>query len=192
MKTIYSLFAVLAIALLSGCASSKLAPANTSTGMNGLQQRALSARNIGDEFGARYNDVWYATIATLQLNGFILKQADKNSGFIYGVWQNVYERQNEYTDGAFAFTQLGNTSNTSVGLFTSKTDVFKQIEVSVTLEPLARTQTLVRLVARFDTEGEPVAEGVFANRFFGQLRREIFLRVNNGSIYQPFTATKTK
>lgn len=192
MRTIYSLFAVLAIVMLSGCASQKTPPADTSTGMNGLQQRALTARNIGDEFGARYNDVWYATIATLQLNGFILKQADKNSGYIYGVWQNLYERQNEYSDGIFTFTQLGNSNNTTLGAFASQTEVYKQIEVSVTLEPLARTQTLVRLVARFDSEGEPVAEGVFANRFFAQLRREIFLRVNNGSIYQPFTATKAK
>lgn len=86
--------ALAATGLLTGCLSPQ-PPADTSTGMNGLQQRALTIRNIGEEFGASYDDVWYATIATLQLNGFILKQADKSSGYIYGVWQNIYERQVE-------------------------------------------------------------------------------------------------
>ena len=85
MKTIgLPVFLGAAVLLLGGCASVET-PADTSTGMNGLQQRALTIRNIGDEFGATYNDVWYGTIATLQLNGFILKQADKSSGYIYGV-----------------------------------------------------------------------------------------------------------
>ena len=190
MKKIFALFAVLAVAMLCGCAGKRSVPADTSTGMTGLQQRAVTTRNIGDEFGARYNDVWYATIATLQLNGFILKQADKNSGFIYGVWQDTFERQFEHSDGAFTLTQIGTNGSSSVGSFFGRTETYKQIEVSVTLEPLATTQTLVRLAARFDSEGNPLASGVFANRFFGQLRREIFLRMNNGSIYQPFTATK--
>lgn len=177
--------------LLTGCVSSE-PPANTSTGMNGLQQRALTIRNIGEEFGATYSDVWYGTIATLQLNGFILKQADKSSGYIYGVWQNTYERQVESGKGGFVLTQLGTPPAYSFGGFFSRTDIYKQIDVSVTLEPLARTQTLVRMVARFDNEGVPVAEGVFANRFFGLLRKEIFLRKNNGSIYQTYTASTTK
>ena len=70
-----------------------------------------------------------------------------------------------------------------IGSFFGKTDTYKQIEVSVTLEPVEKTQTLVRLVARFDNAGVPVAEGVFANRFFGLLRKEIFLRKNGGSVY---------
>ena len=177
--------------LLTGCVSSE-PPANTSTGMNGLQQRALTIRNIGEEFGATYSDVWYGTIATLQLNGFILKQADKSSGYIYGVWQNTYERQVESGKGGFVLTQLGTPPAYSFGGFFSRTDIYKQIDVSVTLEPLAKTQTLVRMVARFDSEGVPVAEGVFANRFFGLLRKEIFLRKNNGSIYQTYTASTTK
>ena len=78
------------------------------------------------------------------------------------------------------------------GAFFSRTAVFKQIEVSVTLEPLAETQTLVRLVSRFDNEGVPTAHGVFANRFFGLLRKEIFLRKNNGSIYQKYTVANKK
>lgn len=175
--------------LLSGCVSTE-PPADTSTGMNGLQQRALTIRNIGEELGATYNDVWYGTIATLQLNGFILKQADKESGYIYGVWQNTYERQTENGKGGFVLTQLGTPPAYSFGGFFSRTDVYKQIDVSVTLEPLAKTQTLVRMVARFDSEGVPVAEGIFANRFFGLLRKEIFLRKNNASIYQTYTTTK--
>lgn len=183
--------ALAATGLLTGCLSPQ-PPADTSTGMNGLQQRALTIRNIGEEFGASYDDVWYATIATLQLNGFILKQADKSSGYIYGVWQNIYERQVETGKGGFTLTQLGTPPSYSVGGFFSRTDVYKQIDVSITFEPLAETQTLVRLVARFDNEGIPVAEGVFANRFFGLLRKEIFLRQNNGSIYQTYTASTTK
>mgnify|MGYP000880604639 CR=1 FL=1 len=174
--------------MLAGCVSSE-PPVNTSTGMNGLQQRALTIRNIGEELGATYSDVWYGTIATLQLNGFILKQADKNSGYIYGVWQNTYERQFENSKGGFVLTQLGTPPAYSFGGFFSRTNAYKQIDVSVTLEPLAKTQTLVRMVARFDSEGVPVAEGVFANRFFGLLRKEIFLRKNNGSIYQTYTAS---
>ena len=175
------------ILLVSGCMNQD-GPANTSTGLNGLQQRALTSRNIGEDLNATYNDVWYSVIATLQLNGFILKQADKNSGFIYGVWQNTYETQKAYTQGGLLLTQLGVT-NPSVygGAFFSKTTSFKQIEVSVTLEPIARTQTLVRLVSRFDNEGFAMAHGVFANRFFGLVRREIFLRKNHGSIYQKYT-----
>ncbi len=192
MKTIgLPVFLGAAVLLLGGCASVET-PADTSTGMNGLQQRALTIRNIGDEFGATYNDVWYGTIATLQLNGFILKQADKSSGYIYGVWQNAYERQVENGKGGFVLTQLGTPPAYSFGGFFSRTTVYKQIDVSVTLEPLAKTQTLVRLVARFDNAGVPVAEGVFANRFFGLLRKEIFLRKNTGSIYQTFATSTMK
>ena len=180
-----------AVLLLSGCASLET-PADTSTGMNGLQQRALTIRNIGEEFGATYSDVWYGTIATLQLNGFILKDADKASGYIYGVWQNAYERQVENGKGGFVLTQLGTPPAYSFGGFFSRTTVYKQIDVSVTLEPLAKTQTLMRLVARFDNAGVPVAEGVFANRFFGLLRKEIFLRKNTGSIYQTFATSTMK
>ena len=180
------------ILLVSGCMNQD-GPADTSTGLNGLQQRALTSRNIGEDLDATYNDVWYSVISTLQLNGFILKQADKNSGFIYGVWQDTYEAQKEYTQGGLLLTQLGVT-NPSVygGSFFSKTTSFKQIEVSVTLEPLARTQTLVRLVSRFDNQGIPTAHGVFANRFFGVLRKEIFLRKNGGSIYQKYTVANKK
>ncbi|MBQ9772247.1 MAG: hypothetical protein IJW23_10530 [Lentisphaeria bacterium] len=192
MKKIYGLCAVLAIAMLTGCSTERLAPVDTSTGMSSLQQRVLTTRNIGSEFNATYNDVWYATIATLQMNGFVLRHADKHSGFIYGVWQNTYERQYEQSAGALTLTQIGSGWSTSVGSFFGKTEVYKQIEVSVTLEPLATTQTLVRLSSRFDSAGTPTAEGVFANRFFGQLRREVFLRVNNGSIYQPFAVNNSK
>lgn len=178
-----------ACALLSGCISTEI-PADTSAGMTGLQQRALTVRNIGEELGATYDDVWYGTIATLQLNGFILKQADRTSGYIYGVWQNAYERHVETGRGGFSLVQLAVPPGVSFGEFFSTTEQFRQIDVSVTLEPLARTQTLVRLVARFDNEGVPMAEGVFANRFFGLLRKEIFLRKNNGSIYQAFAAEK--
>ena len=180
------------ILLMTGCLNQQ-PPANSSEGLNGLQQRALTIRNIGEDLDATYNDVWYSAISTLQLNGFILKQADKNSGFIYGVWQNTYEKHTEYSQGGLLLHQLGVT-NPSVygGAFFSRTAVFKQIEVSVTLEPLAETQTLVRLVSRFDNEGVPTAHGVFANRFFGLLRKEIFLRKNNGSIYQKYTVANKK
>jgi hypothetical protein len=175
--------------LFSGCVSSEQ-PANTSAGLNGLQQRALNVRNIGDELGATYKDVWYSTISTLQLNGFILKEADMQSGYIYGVWQDTYERRAEISNGGFTVYQVGGGSNLGIGSFFSKTDTYKQIEVSVTLEPLAETQTLVRLTARFDNSGVPVAEGVFANRFFGLLRKEIFLRKNGGSVYNNFSFAK--
>ena len=150
-----------ACVLLSGCISTEI-PADTSAGMTGLQQRALTIRNIGEELGATYDDVWYGTIATLQLNGFILKQADRSSGYIYGVWQNAYERHVETGRGGFSLVQLAVPPGVSFGEFFSTTEQFRQIDVSVTLEPLARTQTLVRLVARFDNEGVPMAEGVFA------------------------------
>ena len=177
-----------AVLLLAAGCQSPQGPASTSTGLNGLQQRSLTSRNIGEDLDATYNDVWYSAIATLQLNGFILKQADKNSGYIYGVWQDTYERQNEFSEGSFLLTQLGTSNSWYGGVFFSHTAVYKQIEVSVTLEPLAQTQTLVRLVSRFDNEGVPTAHGVFANRFFGLLRKEIFLRKNSGSIYQKFGA----
>lgn len=167
-------------------------PADSSTGLNGLQERSLTIRNIGEDMNATYNDVWYSVISTLQLNGFILKQADKNSGFIYGVWKDTYEQQKEYSQGGILLTQLGSSSAWYGGAFFSRTSVYKQVEVSVTLEPLAKHQTLVRLVSRFDNEGVPTAHGVFANRFFGLLRREIFLRKNGGSIYQKFSVAKSK
>lgn len=185
------IFALLlsAALLLTGCISTEI-PADTSAGMTGLQQRALTVRNIGEELGATYSDVWYAAIATLQLNGFILKQADKESGYIYGVWQNTYERHVETSRGGFSLVQLAVPPGVSFGEFFSSTEQFRQIDVSVTLEPLAKTQTLVRIVARFDREGVPMAEGVFANRFFGLLRKEIFLRKNKGGIYNVFETEK--
>ncbi|MBO4648849.1 MAG: hypothetical protein J5806_11915 [Lentisphaeria bacterium] len=180
------------VLLASGCMNQR-PPEDTSAGLNGLQQRALTIRNIGEDLDATYNDVWYSVISTLQLNGFILKQADKNSGFIYGVWQNRYEQDTEYTQGGLILTQLGVTSPSWYGgAFFSRTTTYKQIDVSVTLEPLARTQTLVRLVSRFDNEGVPTAHGVFASRFFGLLRKEIFLRKNNGSIYQKYSVANKK
>lgn len=179
------------VLLGAGCLAPQ-PPADSSDGMNGLQQRALTTRNIGEDMNATYNDVWYSVISTLQLNGFILKQADKNSGFIYGVWKDTYEQQKEYSQGGVLLTQLGTSSAWYGGAFFSRTTVFKQIEVSVTLEPLARTQTLVRLVSRFDNERVPTAQGVFANRFFGLLRKEIFLRKNGGSIYQKFSVANLK
>ena len=180
-----------AILLGSGCMTPE-PPADTSAGLNGLQQRALTTRNIGEDLDANYNDVWYSVISTLQLNGFILKQADKNSGFIYGVWKDSYELQKENTQGGILLTQLGTANTWYGGVFFSETSVFKQIEVSVTLEPLAPRQTLVRLTSRFDNKGVPTAHGVFANRFFGLLRKEIFLRKNHGSIYQKFSVANQK
>ena len=178
------------ILLASGCMNQR-PPADSSIGLNGLQQRALTARNIGEDLDATYNDVWYSVISTLQLNGFILKQADKNSGFIYGVWQDTYEAQTEFNRGGLILTQISTNPSWYTGAFFSKTTTYKQIEVSVTLEPLAKTQTLVRLVSRFDNQGIPTAHGIFANRFFGLLRKEIFLRKNSGSIYQKFNAANT-
>lgn len=175
------------ILLVSGCMNEQ-GPADTSTGLNGLQQRALTSRSLGEDFDATYNDVWYSVISTLQLNGFVLKQADKHSGFIYGVWQDTYEQDTAYTRGGLFLAQLGVTNPSYYGgTFFSRTTSYKQIEVSVTLEPIARTQTLVRLVSRFDNQGIAMAHGVFANRFFGLVRKEIFLRKANGSIYQKYT-----
>ncbi len=191
MKKLIALFTGVCAALLTGCVSPE-PPADSSNGLNGLQQRVLTSRTIGDELGATYNDVWSGTIAALQLNGFVLKQADKASGYIYGVWQNSYERQTETTNGGFAMVHIAGPTSSTFGSYFSKTAVFKQIDVSVTLEPLAETQTLVRLSARFDNAGSSTAEGIFANRFFGLLRKEIFLRKNSGSIYHASTTKKTK
>ena len=193
MKGKYGIAVCILGALLfaSGCVTPQ-PPAETSTGKNGLQQRTLTSRNIGSDMDATYDDVWYGVISTLQLNGFILKQADKASGFIYGVWQDTYERQTEYSNGGFVFTQAGSTSSLHYGNFFSRTSVYKQVEVSVTLEPLAPTQTLVRLVSRFDNQGVPTAHGIFANRFFGLLRKDIFLRKNGGSIYQKYSTVANK
>ena len=96
----------------------------------------------------------------------------------------------ETSRGGFSLVQLAVPPGVSFGEFFSSTEQFRQIDVSVTLEPLAKTQTLVRIVARFDREGVPMAEGVFANRFFGLLRKEIFLRKNKGGIYNVFEAEK--
>ncbi len=188
MKKIIAIFTGLCAAVLTGCVSPE-APADSAGGMNGLQQRVLTSRNIGEELGATYDDVWSGTVAALQLNGFILKQADKSAGYIYGVWQNSYERQTETSNGGFAMVNLPGSATYSFGSFFTKTAVFKQVDVSVTLEPLEKTQTLVRLSARFDNQGNSMAEGVFANRFFGLLRKEIFLRKNNGSLYHAYTTT---
>jgi len=185
MKILKLTAAIAAAVLLSGC-SEFLRPDDTSAGMNGLQQRAMTSRNLGEDLEATYDDVWCGVLATLQLNGFILKQADKKTGYIYGVWKDTYEAQYESSLGSFVMSTLQSNPSWAVGMFNSRTTKFEQIEVSVTFEKLARTQTLVRLSARFDSEGYVMAEGMFANRFFGLVRKEIFLRKAQGSLYQTY------
>lgn len=183
-----------AAVLMTGCVN-PVYPANTNAGMNGLQQRALLSRNIGYDLDATYDDVWYAAVSTLQMNGFILRQADRASGYIYGVWQNTYEPEKEVSRGGFAMistVQMDTPVTFTFGEFFSITYKFKQVEVAATLQPLARTQTLVRLTARFDNEGIPMAEGHFASRFFGLLRKEIFLRKNRASVYTVFQEKQKK
>lgn len=174
-----------AAVLMTGCAT-PVAPADTSAGMSGLQLRTLNARNIGYDMGATYNDVWYAAVATLQMNGFLLRSADRTSGYIYGVWMNTYEHEKEISHGGIIMTHIATPPEIAVGEFFSTHHKFRQIEVAVTLEPVAETQTIVRITSRFDTKGVPMAEGTFANQFFGLLRKEIFLRKYKGSVYTAY------
>ncbi len=188
-KLVLLAMSIVAGVVLSGCVAGR-SPANTSNGLNGLQQRALTVRNMGSEFGATYDDIWYGVIATLQVNGFILQQADKESGYIYGVWQNMYEAQNESSRGGFSMFNISSSPTVYAGAYAGINTVYKKIDVSVTLDPIAETQTLVRMTARFDSEGSVVSEGVFANQFFGLLRKEIFLRKYQGSLYQNYNVKK--
>lgn len=171
--------------LMTGCAN-PVAPADTNAGMDGLQLRTLNARNIGYDIGATYNEVWYAAVATLQMNGFLLRSADRASGYIYGVWMNTYEHHQEVSHGGFFITHIASPPEFAIGEFFGTHHKFRQIEVAVTLEPLAETQTIVRITSRFDTKGVPMAEGTFANQFFGLLRKEIFLRKHKGSVYTAY------
>lgn len=174
-----------AAVLMTGCVN-PLPPADTNAGLDSLQQRTLTARNIGADLGATYNEVWYAAVATLQMNGFLLRSADRTSGYIYGVWLNTYEHNQEVSHGGFIITHVAASPEVAIGEFFSTHHKYRQIEVTVTLEPLAETQTLVRITSRFDTKGVPMVEGTFASQFFGLLRKEIFLRKFKGSIYTTY------
>jgi hypothetical protein len=136
----------LPLALLAGCATqppprSELAP---------LQARVVNTRDLGKQFNATYDDIWWATLTVLQNDGFVLRQADKEAGFIYGVWMNTFEQ---------------------------RARKFADVEVSLTLEKREEHSTWVRLSARLGSDGEPQDDGAFTSRFFAGIQKELFLRM---------------
>jgi hypothetical protein len=137
---------LLPLALLAGCATqlpprSQLAP---------LQARVVNTRDLGKQFNATYDDIWWATLTVLQNDGFVLRQADKDAGFIYGVWMNSFER---------------------------RAREFADVEVSLTLEKREEHSTLVRLSARLGSDGEAQDDAAFTSRFFAGIQKELFLRM---------------
>ena len=138
----------LPLAWVAGCAMqppprSELAP---------LQVRAVNTRDLGKQFNATYDDIWWATLTVLQNDGFVLRQADKDAGFIYGVWMNTFEKR-------------------------ASSRKFAEVEVSLTLEKNAEHSTLVRLSARVGSDGEPQDDAAFTSRFFAGIQKELFLRM---------------
>jgi len=142
---------LLPLALLAGCATqppprSQLAP---------LQARVVNTRDLGKQFNATYDDIWWATLTVLQNDGFVLRQADKEAGFIYGVWMNSFERRANH----------------------SLSRKFADVEVSLTLEKREEHSTWVRLSARLGPDGEAQDDAAFTSRFFAGIQKELFLRM---------------
>jgi hypothetical protein len=142
--------------LLAGCAISDPPKSELSP----LQARAVNSRDLGKQFGATYDEIWWATMTTLQDAGFVVRQASKNDGYIYGVWLNSFEKESDY------FGPLNAAAMRS----------FSQVEVSVTLEKSGEHSTLVRLSTRLGPESEAQDDAAFTRRFFAYLQKEVFLR----------------
>ena len=159
MKVSTVLILVCFIALSSsGCSTSR--EYGTSS-LTGLQSRTIHSRYIGKDFNAGYKAVWWATISALQLNGFVLRNADCDSGYIYGVWQNHFEDESLpvlFTGLSFGYQRA--------------------IEVSVTLERIRNTETLVRISCRGDGKGHNMDNAEFSSRFFATVNKELFLKLS--------------
>jgi len=153
------LFLLLSLAVFHcGCATQRQ---YESPRLTGLQNRVIHSRLIGKQFGATYKEVWWSSISTLQLHGFVLRDADVETGYIYGVWQNVFE-----TEG----------SNASVLPMIMSSRSLEVIEVSLTLEDMGKKGTKVRISSRGDANGESMDCATFASRFFASLNKELLLK----------------
>ena len=158
MKNVLCFFCVSTL-LLCGCTTHSLRELSTPR-LTGLQRRAVNSRHIGKQFDATYDDVWWATISTLQLHDFVLRDADKDAGYIYGVWQNGFEQE---------------TKRSIFGL--NKEEELKEIEVSVTLEDLGSEGAMVRISSRGTSVGESMDDASFCSRFFASLNKELLLQM---------------
>lgn len=157
------------------------------TPVSGLQRRAITTRDLGKELQAEYEDLWWATITVLQDRGFVLRDADRQGGFIYGAWLNRFENRTVTPPPGFTllsdllgtdlFSVTSNTSEIAGGLDSfGNWHEFTDIEVSVTFERRDKGSILVRLSSRFGWDGGPQDSDDFASRFFGAIRKEVFLR----------------
>ena len=75
--------------VLSVCAGCMQPPRQE---LSPLQQRQVFSRNVANECDASYNDVWWGALTVLQDNGFVLRQANHDSGYLYGVQSRSVER----------------------------------------------------------------------------------------------------
>ena len=99
-------------------------------------------------------------MTTLQDAGFVVRQASKTDGYIYGVWLNAFEKDSEY------FGPLNAAAMRK----------FSQVEVSVTLERSGERGTMVRISTRLGPACEAQDDAAFTRRFFAYLQKEVFLR----------------
>ena len=151
MERVITLLSLLLLALTVGCqhiSRSDLGP---------LQSRALHSRDVGRQLDARYDEVWWGTVTALQDAGFVLRQADKNAGFIYGVWIDTSEPAIEVPLFGIPLTH-------------------QVVEVSITLEQQGETSTVLRLSARMGAGGESQDDAQFPQRFFAAVQKEVFVR----------------
>ncbi len=184
----YSTTILVALALFAGgCAVTPPPTAPPATPVAGLQRRAITSRDLGKELQADYLDLWWATITVLQDAGFVLRDADQQDGFIYGAWLNRFETRAvappqglgliEGLIGTDFFSVTSDTSADSGELdFNGDWNEFTDIEVSVTFERRGEHSIVVRLSSRFGWDGSPQGSDEFASRFFGAIRKEVFLR----------------
>ncbi len=131
--------------------------------LTGLQSRVIHSKYIGEQFNANYKQVWWSVVSTLQLHGFVLRDADIDTGYIYGVWQNAFEKE---TTNSTLLPSL--TFNKSIEV----------IEVSVTLEDKGERGTLVRISSRGDSDGESMNNATFSSRFFASVNKELLLKTD--------------
>jgi len=152
MKNI-TILMLLAAVCIGGCYGASETPRAVVTG---LQARTANSHDFGRVSPVTYENVWWATISSLQLNGFVLRQADINSGYVYGVWRHA-----SIDVGAYPY-----------GLDSD----LRKIEVSVTLRKLTDSKTRVRISGDFGPDGRPIHPAEFSKRFFGAIQKELFLQ----------------
>ena len=144
---------LLLVAAVAGCANlsgSRLAS---------LQSRELRSRVMGQRLNATYDQVWWGTVTALQNAGFVLRTADKDAGFIYGVWSDVFETKGEIPFLLFSIP---------IG--------YREVEVSVTLERRGEHSTVLRVSNRLGSAGESQDDALFPQRFFAAVQKEVFRR----------------